>query len=499
MRLKNNIYTKRSLFKKYLNVSLVVIISSFILLGLILIFTMIQYWNNTKKSEFDRTALSVSKFIGSNVIINASMDNEIAMYYDNVKLLEQSLTMFANNIDGDVFVTDLSGRVVLMNQGSKYISESTRVNQELIDTVIQSHYYFGQGTMNNVYDTTRYIAVRPIYYADSSSMVGAVFVTSDASQINAFSEIMLRIFALSAFAALAISILAIGIFSYNMVKPLRQMADAARKFGKGDFSVRVNESSNDEVGDLAVAFNNMADSLASSENVRKSFVANVSHELKTPMTTIAGFIDGILDGTIPPERQKHYLGIVSDEIRRLSRLVRSMLDLSRIDSGEMRLNYQQFDIVSILVTVLLTFEQEIDKRKIEIRGLDNVKAAMVYGDPDLIHQVIYNLIENAVKFTEENGYIEFEIEDWSDRTVFAVKNSGKGIEKEELALIFERFYKTDKSRSKDKKGLGLGLYLVRTIVRLHGGEITADSVLDEYCRFSFFVPKKQDNSHKTKN
>lgn len=499
MRLKNNIYTKRSLFKKYLNVSLVIIISSFILLGLILIFTMVQYWNNTKKSEFDRTAMSVSKFIGSNVIMNASMDNKIAMYYDNAKLLEQSLTMFAENIDGDVFVTDLSGRVILMNQGSKYISDSTQVYQEIIDEVMQSHYYFGQGTMNDVYDTVRYIAVRPIYYADSSSMVGVVFVTSDASQINAFSEMILRIFALSAFAALAISFFAIGIFSYNMVKPLRQMADAARKFGKGDFSVRVNESSNDEVGELAVAFNNMADSLASSENVRKSFVANVSHELKTPMTTIAGFIDGILDGTIPPERQKHYLSIVSDEIRRLSRLVRSMLDLSRIDSGEMRLNYQQFDIVSILVTILLTFEQEIDKRKIEIRGLDNVKAAMVYGDPDLIHQVIYNLIENAVKFTDESGYIEFEIEDWSDRTVFSVKNSGKGIEKEELALIFERFYKTDKSRSKDKKGLGLGLYLVRTIIRLHGGEITADSVLDQYCRFSFFIPKKQDNGHKTKN
>lgn len=490
MKLRNKIYLKGSLFRKYMNVSVLIIILSFLLLGTILMVTVIQYWDNTQKNALDKNAISVADFIGQNVLVSGANDS-ITLYYDNnSKKLEETLTILSQNIDSDIFITDLSGHVVLCSQGSDYISKSAMIDKKIIDEVVFSHYYFAQSTLNDIYKNSMYISARPIYYSNSSIIVGFAFVSSDASQGNTFMEIMLRVFALSAIAALTVSLLTIAFFSYNMVKPLRQMADAARKFGKGDFSVRVSESYNDEIGELAVAFNNMADSLASSENVRKSFVANVSHELKTPMTTIAGFIDGILDGTIPPEKQNYYLSIVSEEVRRLSRLVRSMLDLSRIDSGEMRLNYQQFDIMSTLVTILLTFEQEIDKHHLEIRGLDNARAVTVYGDPDLIHQVIYNLVENAVKFTNENGYIEFQVEDWADRTTFAIKNSGKGVDPKELSLIFDRFYKTDKSRSKDKKGLGLGLYLVRTIIHLHGGEITADSELNQYCRFSFFIPKK---------
>ena len=169
-----------------------------------------------------------------------------------------------------------------------------------------------------------------------------------------------------------------------------------------------------------------------------------------------------------------------------------MLDLSRLDSGEMKLNYQKFDLLSILVTIIITFEHEIENKHIEIKGLDTISPKFVYGDRDLIHQVIYNLIENAVKFTNENGYIEFNITENSEQTDFFVKNSGMGIKQSEISLVFDRFYKTDKSRSKDKKGLGLGLYLVRSIIRMHGGDITAKSEYGEYCEFDFYIPKKQD-------
>ena len=256
-------------------------------------------------------------------------------------------------------------------------------------------------------------------------------------------------------------------------------------------------TSDDEIGELARSFNNMAESLSASENVRRSFVANVSHELKTPMTTIAGFIDGILDDTIPEEKQSYYLNIVSEEIKRLARLVRSMLDLTRLDSGEMKLNYQKFDLLSILVTIIITFEQEIERKNIEIRGLDSITPKMVYGDKDLIHQVVYNLIENAVKFTNENGYIEFDITEDNEQTNFVVKNSGTGINQSEISMVFDRFYKTDKSRSKDKKGLGLGLYLVRSIIRMHGGDISAKSEYGQYCEFDFYIPKKQTDTKKS--
>ena len=165
----------------------------------------------------------------------------------------------------------------------------------------------------------------------------------------------------------------------------------------GDFSVRVPVSSNNEVGTLARSFNEMANSLSVSETTRRNFIANVSHELKTPMTTIAGFIDGILDGTIPQDKQKQYLRIVSNEVKRLSRLVASMLSLSRIDNGELHLNKQPFNISDVVISTLLTFEQKIEQHHIDVKGLESCMTPVtVNGDPDLIYQVVYNLFENAV-------------------------------------------------------------------------------------------------------
>ena len=299
-------------------------------------------------------------------------------------------------------------------------------------------------------------------------------------------------FLIAAAAAFILAFVVVGLFSYRLVKPLRQMSAAAKSFGDGDFSIRVPVTSNDEIGQLATAFNNMADSLSGSESMNRSFVANVSHELKTPMTTIAGFIDGILDGTIPPERQSHYLHIVSDEVKRLSRLVRTMLNLSRIDNGELKLRPNDFDISETVLSTVLTFEKSIDEKKIDIRGLDTLQPMQVHGDEDLLHQVVYNLIENAVKFTNTEGYISFNVSDSIDRIVVTIENSGSGIQSDELPLVFEKFYKTDKSRSQDKNGMGLGLYLVRTIIKLHGGDISVSSVVNEYTRFSFYIPKPQE-------
>nr|WP_305117035.1 HAMP domain-containing sensor histidine kinase [Acutalibacter muris] len=203
-------------------------------------------------------------------------------------------------------------------------------------------------------------------------------------QLEAF-----KIFLVAAGLALLITFCVVGIFAYRLVRPLRLMSAAARSFGAGDFSVRVPVTSEDEMGQLAMSFNNMANSLTNSEGMRRSFIANVSHELKTPMTTIAGFIDGILDGTIPQDEQDKYLHIVSDEVKRLSRLVKSMLDLSRIDSGDMKIHPSHFDITHTVVNTLLTFEQSIDEKGIEIAGLEDAAPMQVYGDPDLLHQVVY--------------------------------------------------------------------------------------------------------------
>ena len=216
---------------------------------------------------------------------------------------------------------------------------------------------------------------------------------------------------------------------------------------------------------------------------------SVSHELRTPMTSIGGFVDGLLDGTIPKEEERHYLKIISSEVHRLTRLVRSMLNLAKIEAGELKPDMQYFSALEPIVDSLVTFENRLEEKHIEIKGLD-VDRVMLYADSDLIHQVMYNLIENAIKFVNDGGYIEFTFTPVGYMTVISIKNSGEGLSEEELPLVFDRFYKTDKSRGLDAAGVGLGLNIVRSIIKLHNGKIMVRSVQGEYTEFVFTIPNK---------
>ena len=283
---------------------------------------------------------------------------------------------------------------------------------------------------------------------------------------------------------------AIYAMTYRLTKPLKLMSEASKAMAKGDFSKRIPVTSDDEIGELAVSFNMMTNSLSQLEGMRKSFVANVSHELKTPMTTIGGFIDGILDGTIDAEKQPYYLGIVSDEVKRLSRLVQSMLSMARMESGEFALKPELFDLREMLCSIVISQEQRIEKLKIDIVGLDELQGISIKADKDLIHQAVYNLVDNAVKFTEEQGRITFTLKTENKQVVFTVKNTGKGIPQKDLPFVFERFYKVDKSRSASKNSTGLGLYIVKTIITAHGGTITVSSKENEFTSFKVTLPSQ---------
>jgi signal transduction histidine kinase len=296
---------------------------------------------------------------------------------------------------------------------------------------------------------------------------------------------------MSALVMLLLVFLVNYILSDRLVRPLRQMSAAMRRYAAGDFSARVQTKGKDEVAQLAESLNAMAVSLSAEEETHRSFVANVSHELKTPMTSIAGFVDGILDGTIPPERQAHYLRIVSDETKRLSRLVTAMLNLSRIDAGKLAVNATSFDLCEAVVGALLSLEQPITDRKLSVEGLEDCPRMPVCTDRDLLGQVVYNLLENAAKFSNEGGLIRITLRHADNRVYCTVWNSGDGIPAPELPHVFERFYKTDKSRGLDKNGLGLGLYLTHNIVRLLGGEITVRSAEGRWCAFEFWLPEDE--------
>ncbi len=244
----------------------------------------------------------------------------------------------------------------------------------------------------------------------------------------------------------------------------------------------------DEVAELAAAFNNMAESLESSEKMRNTFLSNVSHDLRTPMTSISGFIDGILDGVIPPDKHAHYLRIVSNEVKRLSRLVVSLLDLSKIQAGERKFTMGPFDICEMSRQILFSFEKRIEEKGLDIEfdfDEDNITAI---ADRDATHQVLYNLCENAVKFSSDRGKLRISIKKYKNRRyLVGVYNEGQGIPKEDLPHLFERFFKSDKSRGLDKSGVGLGLYISKTIIEAHEEEIFVESEYGKYCHFQFTI------------
>ena len=339
-------------------------------------------------------------------------------------------------------------------------------------------YYEKNVQLSDIYDDKRFLAGQAIINDNTGDLIGFVVVTAP---MNQTSDYMLRsstFFIYTAIAALGLALLVATFLSHSLVRPLGQMADVARRFGYGETKLRAeqNKQNTREMNDLALAFNTMADSLEQSEQRRQEFIANVSHELKTPMTTIGGYVDGILDGTIPRENEKHYLQIVSSEVRRLSRLVRSMLDLSRIQAqGVDEARKTRFDLGEAMSDVLITFEQKINAGHLQVNVDMPEKPVWTKADRDSITQVIYNLLDNAIKFCPAGGSLGLILEQDGQKARLRVRNTGPTIAPEELPLLFDRFHKADKARSADREGWGLGLYIAKTIVGAHGGEIWATS------------------------
>lgn len=285
--------------------------------------------------------------------------------------------------------------------------------------------------------------------------------------------------------AMLFSAILFYIAAKKITTPIQKISSAVKEFSKGNLETRVEIQSDNELGELAENINHMAGSLQNLEKLRRGFISDVSHELRTPMTTISGFVEGILDGTIPEENKNEYLKVVLSESKRLSRLVTNLLHISRMESGENRLNKIVFDINELMRLTLLKFEMMITSKNLEIDlNLDDEKI-YVFADKDSITQVLINLINNAVKFTPDGGKISLIIKTHADKAFVSIINSGHGIESEKLEHIWDRFYKADSSRSADRSGVGLGLYIVKRILTFHGEDISVQSIPDDFTRFTF--------------
>ena len=467
---------RKSVFAKYFLICATFVLVSITFLGAVLLIFASQYFKDEKYELLEKNA-----------------QKALAVTYEDYKedlgvspsLLLPVYRLLAQTSDSEFFLTDANGVTLFCSEASPCDHTTHTVPQKILDIAAKKSYR-EVGTLDGNTNQRNFTVALPMK-DENGAVLGYVFATTDSKALSTFLMELLKMFMVASIAVLIVAFVVAYFVTLKMVKPLREMSVAAQQYGRGDFSKRVEIDSYDEVGQLAVALNNMAQSLSTVESMRRSFVANVSHELKTPMTSIGGFIDGILDGTIPPEEEKKYLRIVSDEVKRLSRLVRSMLELSRIETGEAKIVKKQFNIVDLVCQTLFSFEKAVNDKHLDIRGLDHDRV-MVEADEDLIHQVIYNLTDNAVKFVNDGGYIEFNYTSDNNNTYVSVKNSGQGLSREEITKVFDRFYKTDRSRGLDKNGVGLGLYIVRTIVNMHGGDIIVKSVEGEYCEFVFSLP-----------
>ena len=388
----------------------------------------------------------------------------------------RQLASFAATVsDVHFMICDKEGHVLLTTDKSlegRVVTMPESMTREIVEDGSTSR----RDDLDGLYDSNRFVVGVPAVNPDTQEIVGVVYGVSSTDSLDSMWQGFIGLFFMTAFVVLMISFMASSVTTMRQVQPIREMVQATRRYAEGDFDIRMYDyGRKDEIGELAASFNAMADSLQQTERQRREFIANISHELKTPMTTIAGYTDGILDGTIAPENERQYLQIISDESRRLSRLVRRMLDVSQLQAMDPLRNGSHFDICESMRRVLISMEKKINDRHLDVDADIPEEPILVLGDNDMITQVIYNLLENAAKFATHGSTLYLGVAAIDGKARVTVRNVGETISPEELPLLFERFHKSDKSRSEDKDGVGLGLYIVKTILEQHKEKIYVTS------------------------
>ena len=453
----------KSIYRRQLAIMISVIALSFSILGSAFMLLSYRYIITEKRDAMQRNAADIAQLATSYVssVWGGDIRNDA---------FAGAIAVVAKASDSYVIITNSHGSFTYATDGMKlYTYEETALPPLILNHLQQHGSFIGMTNLDGIFPDARYLAALPYQLEGSRGSItqGYVLVSSDTSSVSEMWRATATIFFFTAVVVLLIACVASSLMSAYQAKPLNDMAEAARKFGRGEFDIRVTgyENRQDEIATLAEAFNSMANSLEQVENQRSEFIANVSHELKTPMTTIAGFAEGILDGTIPPERERESLEIIVAETRRLSRLVRRMLELSRLRSAAENVTAQaQFDLTEIISRVLISLEGKITDRDLDVEVNMPEERLMVWGDPDAVTQVCYNLVDNAAKFAAKGTAISISITKKDGKAFTAVSNLGATIPPEELPLLFDRFHKADSSRSVDRDGVGLGLYIVKTIL-----------------------------------
>ncbi len=463
---------KKSIFSQLFFYTMLAIFISFLVMGVLMYGLLGSYLAGYKGDDLTYVAEGLADFTVKLARRNPNYAKE--NYQMNIDALSASSETL-------IAVLNTDGKVIATTTGYENLS----IKPEFYAAVMQGQHTQHIGTLGGVFSTTTLTVGVPIRL-DSTTVIGGVFVSLSMPEILLLRSGVLQIFLFSVSLVFLVALGIIYTMSARITRPLKALNTVSKAIADGHFERRVLIKEENEIGELGDSFNKMAESIERLEDMRRSFIANVSHDLRTPMTTITGFVGGILDGTIPPEKQNQYLAIVLDETKRLSRLVTDLLDLSKMEQGNFDLEVRELDINELIRLTVIKLEKRITEKNIHLTVNFQTENQRVMADKDSILRVLTNLMDNAVKFTENGGFIDIATGLTDKNKVFvSIQNSGDGIKKDDLVHIFDRFYKTDKSRSGDKNGTGLGLYIAKNIMMAHGETIWAESEPDEFTRFTF--------------
>ena len=403
--------------------------------------------------------------------------------------VQQELDFLDDYLSAEIWIINPSGLLVV-NSSTPVDVENPLVVDGFDSTVYMGKYYT-VGDFFHSFDDEVLSVYSPI--TDGYKVQGYVFIHKPMKELQKLTDSMLLISYLMLGIFLLLSVIILIFFNEVVYKPLRKITTATEQYAEGNLHYQISVESNDEMGYLAATLSYMASELAKGEDNQKKLVANVSHDFRSPLTSIKGYSEAMLDGTIPPEMHEKYLAILVNESERLIKLTNNLLTLNNLNTEGLVLDLTVFDINEVIRKTAATFEGTCREKKISLSLILTGESLPVKADMGKIQQVLYNLLDNAIKFSNRDSEIRISTTEKHSKVFVSVKDFGIGIPKESIGQVFDRFYKTDLSRGKDKKGTGLGLSIAREIIRAHGENINVTSTEGEGTEFTFSLPLEDDD------
>lgn len=388
----------------------------------------------------------------------------------------------------EIWIINPDGELLYSSQDATVDSENTVVIEHFDPTDTGSDYYM----VGNFYDSFEEEVLSVFSPINSDFRIkGYVVMHYGLKDISETCDSLMNIYYMALGIMFVMSMLVLVVFTVVVYRPLKKITKATEEYADGNLTHTIEVNKDDEIGHLAASLNYMASELSKGEDNQKQFIANVSHDFRSPLTSIKGYIEAMEDGTIPPEMMGKYLKIVLNETERLTKLTNSLLQLNNLNTRGMHLDITDFDINAVIKDTAASFEGTCRAKRIRFNLVLCGEQLFVSADMGRIQQVLYNLIDNAIKFSDTNSVIKLETSEKNDTVFVSVKDSGIGIPKESQKLVFDRFYKTDLSRGKDKKGTGLGLAITKEIINAHHENINVISTVGVGTEFIFTLPKSK--------